>query len=144
MDLWAAGCVLFALLCGYQPFYAPIVTSLIELIKRGEYEFSGSIWRSVSANAKDLVSSLLQCDPAKRPSVHQALAHPWFNSSEVQTKRRFSGTEFRKNLLRNQRRLTRRKISDNPQVLGSSDAKNFSRGCRFSLHLTNTTFEDFF
>lgn len=105
--MWAAGCILYTLLSGYQPFYAPYVADLIDLIKKGQYDFSGPAWESISDAAKDLVKKLLQTDPAKRATVHVALAHDWFTQAEDSTDVSYSNQQFRNNLLRNQRRLTR-------------------------------------
>ena len=44
-------------------------------------------FRCVQCFARDLLSKMLQIDPAKRITVEQALAHPyvniWFDPSEV-------------------------------------------------------------
>ena len=45
------------------------------------------VWDSISPEAKQFVKSLLQCDPAARPSALEALRSPWilkhFASEEV-------------------------------------------------------------
>lgn len=42
-----------------------------------QIRFTGSVWRPVSAEAKDLVRHMLQPDPANRPSASELLSHPW-------------------------------------------------------------------
>ena len=37
-----------------------------------------SLWKNVDADFKDLVGGLTNFDPAKRLTVHEALAHRWF------------------------------------------------------------------
>lgn len=39
IDMWAAGCVLYIMLSGEQPFYSEFVVDLVELIKKCEYNF---------------------------------------------------------------------------------------------------------
>lgn len=107
VDLWAAGCILYTMLSGYQPFYAPYVADLINLIKKGQYDFTGPAWDKISSNAKDLVNKLLQTDPTKRATVHVALAHDWFNKPHLKVEDESFEDQFKLNLLRNQRRLTR-------------------------------------
>jgi len=62
----------------YQPFWAESEAELFGLIRRGEYDdFEDEVWSAVSAEAKDLVASLLVVDPAARLSAARALKHPW-------------------------------------------------------------------
>lgn len=77
VDVWSAGCVLYTMLCGYQPFYAHYLNDLIELIKTGNYSFPSDPWSLVSKDAKDLISSLLKIDPEERLLPRDALQHPW-------------------------------------------------------------------
>lgn len=115
------------MLSGYQPFYAPLVSDLIDLIKAGRYTFEGPVWEKISDNAKDLVSKLLQMEPGKRATVHMALAHPWITDPGDPRNSQFSGQQFKLNLLRNQRRLTRNVLPG--LVLGKrvSEASSFLR-----------------
>lgn len=66
VDVWAAGCVLFTMLCGHQPFHSEFIIDLIALIKRGQVEFSDECWKFISEDAKDLILKLLQKSPEKR------------------------------------------------------------------------------
>lgn len=50
---------------------------MFERIKNCRYEFHTPWWDDVSKNAQDLVRNLLQKDPEKRLTAHQALKHPW-------------------------------------------------------------------
>jgi len=50
---------------------------LIELIKKGDYNFYDPIWEKISPEAKDIVSKMLQVDPAKRITPEKALQHEW-------------------------------------------------------------------
>ena len=44
------------------------------------------IWEGVSCDAKDLVAWLLDKNPVTRPSISEALKHPWFNDLTMKVK----------------------------------------------------------
>jgi len=77
VDSWALGCVLYAFLCGFPPFYDEDVQVLTAKVVRGECGFISPWWDHVSESAKDLVSQLLIVDPRKRFTLQQLLHHPW-------------------------------------------------------------------
>ncbi|KAG7457849.1 hypothetical protein MATL_G00231490 [Megalops atlanticus] len=79
VDMWAAGVILYILLCGFPPFRSQEKDQdeLFELIQQGEYEFLTPYWDNVSDGAKGLVRELLLVDPAARLTARQALSHPW-------------------------------------------------------------------
>jgi calcium/calmodulin-dependent protein kinase I len=77
VDMWSLGIILFTLLCGYTPFSDPNQRVLFRKIKKGEYEFQEQDWGDISAEAKDLVTKLLNTDPATRYTADDALKHIW-------------------------------------------------------------------
>jgi serine/threonine-protein kinase RCK2 len=77
VDMWALGCVLYTLLCGFPPFYDESIQVLTEKVARGQYTFLSPWWDDISKSAQDLVSHLLTVDPEKRFTIGQFLAHPW-------------------------------------------------------------------
>ena len=77
-DLWAAGCVLFILLCGVPPFYADNHDELYDSIIAGQFAFGSEV--SLSENAKDLVQKLLVVSPDERLDCEGVLRHPWMTS----------------------------------------------------------------
>ena len=77
-DLWSIGVVLYILLSGSPPFYDEDNFILFEKIKNVEYNFHAPIWKSISEEAKDLISRLLVKDPEKRLTPDDVLMHPWF------------------------------------------------------------------
>ena len=134
IDLWAAGCILYTMLCGYQPFHSSYVEELIEKIKNCDYSMDNSIWEKVSPDAKDLVRRLLQIDPDKRETSVKALQHPWFTeASKSEEEVQQSRQSIQENIRRNRRRLTRNitttlRLSQTPL-----DLLTRLRGTRYSV-----------
>jgi serine/threonine protein kinase len=85
VDMWAIGCVLYTLLCGFPPFYDENVQFLTEKIARGQYTFLSPWWDDISKSAQDLISHLLTVDPQKRYTIEDFLAHPWVCQTDEDT-----------------------------------------------------------
>jgi hypothetical protein len=79
VDMWALGCVLYTLLCGFPPFYDESIAVLTEKVARGYYTFLSPWWDDISGSAKDLITHLLCVDPNQRFTIDEFLAHPWCN-----------------------------------------------------------------
>ncbi|KAJ1987952.1 MAPK-activated protein kinase Srk1 [Dimargaris cristalligena] len=77
VDMWALGCVLYTLLCGFPPFYDEDVQILTQKVACGYYTFLSPWWDDISDSAKDLISHLLTVNPHDRYSIDEFLAHPW-------------------------------------------------------------------
>ncbi|KAG1708340.1 hypothetical protein DVH05_025018 [Phytophthora capsici] len=75
VDMWSVGIIIFEMLTGYQPFYPP--HACID----EDADFTDRVWKTISADAKDLVQRLLERDPTKRLTAAEALAHSWFESA---------------------------------------------------------------
>jgi calcium-dependent protein kinase len=71
-DLWAAGCVLYVMLAGYPPFYGDNEIELKQNILKGQIEFDGEEWQSVSRDAINLINKLIN-KPQKRLTAEEAL-----------------------------------------------------------------------
>ncbi|XP_057326319.1 probable serine/threonine-protein kinase pXi [Microplitis mediator] len=82
IDVWAAGVILYILLCGFPPFASPEndQEELFERILGGQYEFISPYWDSISDSAKQLISNMLQAQPELRFSAEDVLDHPWLVS----------------------------------------------------------------
>jgi len=82
-DLWSVGVISYVLISGgSQPFWGPVRDMpwperrkiMIDRIMRCQYKrMKHGAWDTVSSEAKDFVSSLLQLDPKLRPTAQQAL-----------------------------------------------------------------------
>lgn len=85
VDMWALGCVLYTLLCGFPPFYDESIQTLTEKVARGQYTFLSPWWDDISKSAQDLVTHLLTVDPEQRYDIKQFLNHPWIREAEEPT-----------------------------------------------------------
>lgn len=85
VDMWAMGCVLYTLLCGFPPFYDESIQVLTEKVARGQYTFLSPWWDDISKSAQDLVSHLLTVDPEKRYTIKEFLNHPWIRQTNEET-----------------------------------------------------------
>ncbi|XP_074055200.1 serine/threonine-protein kinase DCLK3 [Macrotis lagotis] len=83
VDMWAAGVILYILLCGFPPFRSQErdQEELFASIQRGHFDFLSPYWDNISEAAKDLVRQLLVVDPKKRYMAHQVLEHPWIKAT---------------------------------------------------------------
>lgn len=75
-DMWSAGCILYILLCGYPPFYGDDNQEILEMVRKGQFDFDGEEWDNVSSEAKDLIKKLIT-KPERRLTAQEALQHKW-------------------------------------------------------------------
>ena len=77
IDIWALGVLMYECLFGAPPFEVPdSVEATHECIKERAVSFPDE--PSISDDAKALILHLLQKEPAKRPTLEEVIAHPWF------------------------------------------------------------------
>lgn len=84
-DLWSVGVIMYIMLVGTPPFNGDDDDEILNEVLKGKYDTTCSKYQSLSANAKDLMTSLLKLNPSERITAEQALAHPWFRSQEFQS-----------------------------------------------------------
>ncbi|THU79251.1 Pkinase-domain-containing protein [Dendrothele bispora CBS 962.96] len=85
VDMWSTGIITYVLLCGYSPFRSEDVKTLIKETTEAKIEFHERYWKNVGSEAKDFIKSLLNPDPAKRPTAAQALNHTWLTTHTPST-----------------------------------------------------------
>ncbi len=76
LDIWAIGCILFALVTGYLPFNDKQESVIIQKIQEQEPEYPKGI--KLSPEIKDLIVQLLQKNSEKRAKISVIKQHPWF------------------------------------------------------------------
>ncbi|KAL0074148.1 kinase-like domain-containing protein [Phycomyces blakesleeanus] len=84
VDMWAIGCVLYTILCGFPPFYDESIRALTEKVSQGQFTFLSPWWDPISKSSKDLISHLLCVNPDDRYTIDQFLAHPWITGKRAQ------------------------------------------------------------
>ncbi|CAK0904844.1 unnamed protein product, partial [Prorocentrum cordatum] len=75
-DLWGLGVVLFVMLCGRYPFDGHD-KPMQDQIRAASFNTKTSRWRSISAEAKDLVRGVLRVSPSERLRLEGCFCHPW-------------------------------------------------------------------
>lgn len=78
VDIWASGCILYAMLIGRPPFETDDASKTYTRIRNGLFHFPQS--RPISAEAAGLIKSMLRRDPECRPTPFQCLDHSFFAS----------------------------------------------------------------
>ena len=82
-DVWSLGIILFVFLCGYPPFEGDNNKEIFKNVLKQELTFDPADWKTVSAEAKDLVTKMLCKDPEKRIIADDCSQHPWFKINHV-------------------------------------------------------------
>ena len=88
VDIYACGCVAFALLSGHLPFDGDAALANIangRPPRRSRPSMDGPEWASVSREARRFVSSMLEPAWHKRPSATQLLSDPWLEGASEAT-----------------------------------------------------------
>ncbi|KAG5892006.1 hypothetical protein JTB14_024447 [Gonioctena quinquepunctata] len=84
-DLWSLGVILYTMLCGRAPFHArsrdESVSSIMERIKGGDFNFDSPTWQGVTNEAKQVVQGLLTVNPAQRLRMVDLQNNPWIQGS---------------------------------------------------------------
>lgn len=67
-DVWSTGLVMYLAMCGVHPFWASDRDAVRSAILTKELTFKYRKWATVSEECKELISSMLHKDPARRPT----------------------------------------------------------------------------
>ena len=85
VDAWSAGCILYNMLTGYQPFHEHFADDLVASIANKELDFeTDPVWKEISEDALNLIQGLLKKDPTERLTIGEAMYHFW-TSPDIQS-----------------------------------------------------------
>jgi calcium-dependent protein kinase len=79
-DIWSIGVVMYTLLSGMLPFVSDSNETLFHKAVKGDYSLEHKVWDSVSEEAKDLITRMINIDLNKRYSAEKCLEHEWFTN----------------------------------------------------------------
>ena len=77
LDIWAMGCILYALVTGTLPYKGSTTKSTIDKIKNMPVVFPEGFDRSLSEEIKDLIFRCLDKNPKTRITMNEMADHPW-------------------------------------------------------------------
>lgn len=80
-DCWSMGVIAYILLSQKKPFASKTRAQTKAKIMKCQYNFDAEEWKSISAVAKDFVSSLIVFEPTDRLSAKQAVEHSWLKNN---------------------------------------------------------------
>ena len=121
VDTWALGVIVFVLVCGCLPFDDDSSTVPSDDLVRAKFVLHFPRWaKNLSDSAKDLLSHLLDVNPATRYTAEQALDHPWVRGD----------TAPRGNLLASPGRIQKSPVVVRRVVGKAAAAKTNARGHR--------------
>lgn len=79
VDVWALGCVIFIMLCGWHPFQMrDNLREQERQILKGDLTDLAD--EGITDDAKDIIKKMLEVDPMKRWSIEQLFEHPWIKA----------------------------------------------------------------
>ena len=75
-DVWALGIILYVMLAGQFPFAGSSRRELYGNIAKVKYQYE----EGMGDDSRELIKSILQLEPRRRPTTGEILDHPWLNT----------------------------------------------------------------
>ena len=70
-DIWSIGVIMFTLLSGRLPFVSDHNETVFHKAIKGDFDFSSTIWDTISEEAKDLIRRMICIDLSKRYTAEE-------------------------------------------------------------------------
>lgn len=83
LDIWAMGCILYAMVSGKPAFNGKTRKDITDNIKEGNYTLEPDLLERVSPEFVDLLQKMLTVDFKKRITLLDILAHPWITGEKL-------------------------------------------------------------
>ncbi|KAH0791369.1 CAMK family protein kinase [Histomonas meleagridis] len=85
-DIWSLGVILYAMVTGEHPWNISNTSTMLRQILKGSY----TVPPYVSAQCKDLITSMMKVNPQDRITIDAILNHPWLKVADKCPKRKKS------------------------------------------------------
>lgn len=83
-DIWSLGVITYTILSGYSPFRSETIEEFIDEVADPNFlVFHERYWNTISPQAKDFITKMLEIDPDRRPDIHELNRHPWIVDEAV-------------------------------------------------------------